>query len=131
MRLYVASQMTLPRAIQEIAALTITHPVEITVKRAERRMTDAKRARLHIAIRDCARHFGYSEDGFKALLKRGEVPGVTWPGSVEEGALGGVYRAKKTMGLTRDEAEQVLLEIEVFGSEHGVEWSAHDTMEVA
>lgn len=113
-----------------LAAVTAAKlPLLVECKRATAdALTDAKRARIHIVLRECASHFGYSADAFKLLAKRGELPDVTWPGAVEDGALGGVWRAVPTMKLTGEQATQLLLELESFGAGHGVAFSAYGTM---
>jgi len=132
MRLYVASQLTLTRAIQEIAALTITHPVEIVVKRAERSLTDPQRAVLHSMIRDLTRHavaqgIPATEESVKEEIKRGMVPGIDWPGEHKQGVSGGeVWVPKGTMELTKREVADLIDQIGAFGSDHGVEWSKVD-----
>lgn len=128
-QLFVANQAVLGRAVQEIAALTVTHPIVIEVKRHEKRLTDAKRAKIHLALRAIAHHFGYSESSMKSLAKRGELPGVDWPMAVEEGGLGSMTLPVDTMDLADKDAEVLLIQLEAFAAESGVEMDAHETME--
>jgi hypothetical protein len=131
MRLSINTPSDRGRVAQEILALTVTHPLEVNIRRAVKRLTDAKRAKIHIVLRAAAHHFGYSESAMKQYAKAGELDGVDWPRVVEEGGLGAIDAPMDTMDLPDKDAEVLLIQLEAWAANAGVPLEAHETMEVA
>lgn len=127
--MFIAAASALPGALQRILAADHTYPIEIRVAKPVRKLSDAKRAKIHLVLRACAHHFGYGETAMKTLAKRGELPGVDWPQGTEEGGLGSVTLPVDTMEIPDRDAETLLIQLEQFAAESGVPLDLHDTME--
>lgn len=129
MRLQINIASDRARVAQEILAMPFTHPLEVVVRRAVKRLTGAKQAKIHIVLRQAARHFGYSERAMKALAKRGDLDDVDWPRQSEEGGLGAIDEPMDTMDLPDREAEVLLIQLEAWAANAGVPVDTHETME--
>jgi hypothetical protein len=129
--LIITAKSALAGAVQRILADadTLPYPLEITLKPAERRMSDARRSELHCRIRDLARHaqahnIPATEAGVKLQMKRGEIVGIEWPGKLRGGWNSEVWVPKDTEELTAKECADLIDQICAFGSEFGVVWTA-------
>lgn len=101
-------------------------PLMVECEDAPKRITDARRARIHIILRELASYHGYDADGFKKLVKEGKVPGVVWPVTIQEGALGAVEIPVPTMKLSKEDAERIEIQLEAFASETDTPITARD-----
>lgn len=133
MRLRIENQAMVARVAQEILALTVTHPLEVIVRRQERRLTTAQQASVHALLRDIARHaqangIPATEESVKQQAKANQIDGVIWPGEWAAGfGSDAVWMAKGTMDLTSAECRDLIDQLGAFAAEHGVPLSLPET----
>jgi hypothetical protein len=126
--MFISAKSALAGAVQRILADadSYTYPVQIEVKRAEKRLSGARQAELQCRIRDIARHaqalgIPATEAAVKIQMKRGEIAGIEWPGKHRTGFNGTeVWEPKETMDLTQRECADLLDQIGEFMAEHNI-----------
>lgn len=116
-RFLIKTNADAPYFVREFESLIFDGPHEVVVQPFRKRISDDKRAVLHILLRALADHTGYTVGGLKAILAQdGQWPldTVEWKGKQRR-------VRKETMDLTDEECRDLIVVVEGLCIDMGIQ----------